>query len=266
MQILWIQLDKLNYTEFFANISRLEKRKIIFTPNPEIILESLEDKTFKKDLKKADYLVPDGIGLYLAAQILEVKNIFIRILLLPLFISNLFFKRQALYRKYWDRICGSDLTRDLLYFAEEKSIKIFILDPYFPDDTAKCEAQETFSNQLKKIFPDLKFHFHIYKDKKEAINEVNTSWAKIFFSTLWMKKQERSVIEIMEKCPNIILWLWVWSSFDYFTGFQKRAPSFMSRLWFEWFYRIFTSPQKWRTLKRIYNAIFVFTWKVLKSR
>lgn len=265
MQILWIQLDKLNYTEFFANITKLEKRKIIFTPNPEIILESLDDKAFKKDLKKADYLVPDGIGLYLAAQLLEVKSVFSRILLLPVFIANLFFKRRWLYAKYGEKICGSDLTNDLICFAEEKNTKVMIVDPYRPHDIAKCKAQESFPTLLAEKFPALQFDFYIYKNPKEAINRVNTSGAKILFSTLGMKTQERSVIEIMEKCPNIMLGLWVWSSFDYFTGFQKRAPKIFRDLWLEWLYRICTGPQKLKRVKRLWNAIVVFTITVIKS-
>jgi exopolysaccharide biosynthesis WecB/TagA/CpsF family protein len=85
------------------------------------------------------------------------------------------------------------------------------------------------------------------------------------FSTLWMKSQEKSVIEIIEKCKNIKIWLWVWSSFDYFIGFQRRAPEIFRKLWIEWFYRIFTWPKKIVRLKRIYKAIFLFIFEVFKK-
>jgi UDP-N-acetyl-D-mannosaminuronic acid transferase (WecB/TagA/CpsF family) len=80
-----------------------------------------------------------------------------------------------------------------------------IIDPYRPDDIPKRKAQETFPTLLKEKFPGLQFDYYIYKNPKEAINRANTSGAKILFSTLGMKTQERSVIEIMEKCPNIML-------------------------------------------------------------
>jgi exopolysaccharide biosynthesis WecB/TagA/CpsF family protein len=78
-----------------------------------------------------------------------------------------------------------------------------------------------------------------------------------------MKRQEKSVVEIMEKCENIKIWLWVGSSFDYFIGFQKRAPKLWRTLWLEWLYRLLTWPRKLERLKRLWNAIFVFTFKVI---
>jgi exopolysaccharide biosynthesis WecB/TagA/CpsF family protein len=81
-----------------------------------------------------------------------------------------------------------------------------------------------------------------------------------------MKKQEQSVIEIMENCPNIKLWLGIWSSFDYFVWFQKRAPKIFSDMWLEWLYRIVTWPQKLKRIKRIYNAIIVFLIQVIKTK
>ena len=81
-----------------------------------------------------------------------------------------------------------------------------------------------------------------------------------------MKKQEESVIEVMENCKNIKLGLWVGSSFDYFIGFQKRAPKIWRSLWLEWFYRLLTWPRKLDRIKRLYRAIFLFIFEVFKSK
>jgi UDP-N-acetyl-D-mannosaminuronic acid transferase (WecB/TagA/CpsF family) len=37
----------------------LKKQNIVFTPNPEILLKTLEDKEFKDLVNKADYKTPD---------------------------------------------------------------------------------------------------------------------------------------------------------------------------------------------------------------
>jgi N-acetylglucosaminyldiphosphoundecaprenol N-acetyl-beta-D-mannosaminyltransferase len=81
-----------------------------------------------------------------------------------------------------------------------------------------------------------------------------------------MKEQEKSVIEVMEKCKNIKIWLGVGSSFDYIINFQKRAPKFWRVLGLEWFYRLLTWPKKLNRLKRLYNAIFVFIFEVIKGK
>lgn len=286
MEIFGIELNKLKYDIFLKNIktdliSKSKKQNIIFTPNPEILLNTLEDEDFKKILKKASYLTIDWIGLYIAFQIntSSLMSIFKKtpgnlnkfllflwnIILLPYFFFNLFFRRRFLYKKYWERICGSDLTNDLVDFSEKENIKITILDPYYPKDFKKVESQRNFRTNLIKKFPKLNFDFFIYnpEKKEEIVKEILESDSKILFSTLWMKAQEKSVIEILKQCPNIKLWLAIGSSFDYFIGFQKRAPKIFRIIWIEWLYRIFTWPQKLKRIKRLYRAIFVFISKAL---
>ncbi len=274
MKIFWININKLNFNDLLNKIksdliSDNSSQNIVFTPNPEILLKTLKDEEFKELLEKATYLTADWIGLYIAFQI--NNNTYwtlINTLLLPYYIFNLFFRRKYLYEKYWDRICWSDLTENLVIFSEAKKIKITILDPYYPKDIAKVESQKYFKENLLKKFPKLDFDFFIYNlDKKEEIiKQIYESESKILFSTLWMKTQEKSVIEIIDKCPNIKLWLGIGSSFDYFTWFQKRAPKFFRTIWVEWLYRIVTWPQKIKRIKRLYNAIFVFIYQVLKNK
>ncbi len=269
MKIFWIQLSTQKYSEIFTDITAFNTQNIVFTPNPEILLKTKTDPEFKELLDKATYLTSDGIGLYIAYQINDSQhNAFIEGLLLPYYFFNLFFRRKYLYNKYWERICGSDLTGDLVSFAENNNVKVAIIDPYFPQDVAKCKAQETFREDLLKKFPKLDFDFFVYKpeEKDTIIEHIKNSDSKILFSTLWMKKQEQSVVEIMDKCYNVKLWLWIGSSFDYFTGFQKRAPKIWRNLWLEWLYRLVTWPQKIVRLKRLWAAIVVFLWEVLKNK
>jgi exopolysaccharide biosynthesis WecB/TagA/CpsF family protein len=199
---------------------------------------------------------------------LEEKSWVLRALKTPFYFFNLFFNKQKLYEKYGDRICWSDITKDLLYYCETQQISITIVDLYIPTDLNKVASQEIFTEKLSKTFPELKFDYIIYNPEKkpEILEQIKNSNSKVLFSTLWMKRQEQSVIEIMEYCDNIKLGLWIGSSFDYFTGFQKRSPQIFSTLWIEWFYRIFTWPQKIKRLKRVYNAIFVFLYRVLKQK
>ena len=268
MQIFWINLNKLKYDFFLKQLIKLEKQTIVFTPNPEILLKSKNDLKFKWLLKKADYLTPDGIGLYIAFQILDNNfPTIINIFLLPYYFFNLFFRRKYLYKKYWDRICWSDLTKDLVLLSEKKQIKITIIDLYNPNDLKKVKSQTLFPKLIKQNFPNLHFDYYIYNpDKKEnIIKQISESNSQILFSTLWMKYQEKSIIEILAKAKNIKLWLGIWSSFDYFIWFQKRAPKFFRSLWIEWLYRLINWPKKIDRLKRLYNAIFVFSYECLKK-
>lgn len=269
MKIFWIEIQNLKYKDLFTEITKFEKQNIVFTPNPEILLKIKSDEEFKNILQKANFLTSDGIWLYIAYQILDNKFWkFINFLLLPYFFFNLFFRRKYLYEKYWDRICGSDLTKDLLNLSEKNNVKITIIDLYNPLDEKKVASQNIFEEKLKKKFPNLSFDYIIFnpEEKEKILEKIKSSQSKIVFSTLWMKKQEESVIEVMENCKNIKLGLWVGSSFDYFIGFQKRAPKIWRSLWLEWFYRLLTWPRKLDRIKRLYRAIFLFIFEVFKSK
>lgn len=269
MQIFWISLSNINKKNLIDDLFYSSKQNIVFTPNPEILLGTLTDSSFKKSLESADYLTSDGIWLYIAYQINDNSyGKIINTLLLPYYFFNLFFRRSFLYKKYWERICGSDLTFDILEKAIQKNVVITIIDLYNPTDIAKVTSQKLFSQKLSQRFPALHFSYIIYnpEKKEEIISQIQKSDSSILFSTLWMKKQEASVVEIMQHCKNIKIWLGIGSSFDYFTWFQKRAPKIWRSLWIEWLYRIITWPSKLIRLKRLYNAIFVFIFQVIKHK
>ena len=184
---------------------------------------------------------------------------------LPVYFFNILFRKQYLYDTYWDRICGSDITDDLVNFCEQKGIHIAILEPYFPQDEAKCEAQKNFNKNLAQAFPYLRFDMYVYtpEKQKKIFKQIAETDAKVVFSTQGMMTQEFTIAEAIKACPNLKLGLAVGSSFDYFTGFQKRAPHMCRAMGMEWLYRIFTSPGKLKRCKRIYKAVIVFPLKVL---
>lgn len=269
MKIFWLEIPNLKYKDLFEKITKLEKQTVVFTPNPEILLKTKTDLEFENILKKADFLTSDGIWLYIAYQINE-NNFwkFVNFLLIPYFFFNLFFRRKYLYKKFWERICGSDLTKDLLVFAEKNDIKIVILDLYNPFDAKKVASQNIFEKKLQEKFSKLSFDYIVFNPEKKAeiFEKINKSEAKIVFSTLWMKKQEENILEVMEKCLNLKLGLWVGSSFDYFVWFQKRAPKFWRSLGLEWLYRLITWPRKIERIKRLHRAIVLFVFEVLKEK
>lgn len=198
----------------------LQVQNIIFTPNAEILLKAHNDTRFYNLLQHATYLTIDGIGVFIGLQMIphpkeneSVFGFFFRgmanILLLPYFFFNLFFRRAMLVKKYGERICGSDITKDILKMSEERNIEVVVLDLYSPDYPEKMECQKHFREKVLKAYPNLRFQYHIYAPDKETeiLQEIKNSEAKILFSTLGMYKQEESVIHIMKHAPNIRLGL-----------------------------------------------------------
>ena len=123
MKFLSFDIYHGRYAEFLETIKTPEKKTLVFTPNPEILLRASKDREFLDILKKADYLTPDANGLYTASLIQEGSG----------YISALFqtFVRQRRLReKYGERISGSTLTHDLIEYATREKKKILMIDNY----------------------------------------------------------------------------------------------------------------------------------------
>ena len=271
MKIFELDIPKLESREFLEEItdfitsSHIEKWRSIFTPNPEICLATLKDAEFLEVLQNSDYQTSDGIGLYLGYQI-SANNYskIINIFLFPYYLSNVIFRKKYLYTQFGDRICGSDLTKEVLDIAEKEKLSIAILDMPAWDEW-KQKSQDVLIGILKEKYPNIHTDLYIYTEntQQDIFNKISKSNATVLFSTLGMKQQELSVRESLGSCPNIKLGLGIGSSFDYFTGFQKRAPKLWRDIGLEWLYRIFTSPNKLNRLRRIYSAVIIFPLKVL---
>lgn len=107
MNFLSLDIYAGTYRDFLEKIRNPEKKTLVFTPNPEILLRASEDESFLDMLKEADYLTPDGVGLYVASLIREGSS-YLRAC------RESVFSRKNLEEKYGERIRGSDLTRDLI--------------------------------------------------------------------------------------------------------------------------------------------------------
>jgi len=96
---------------------------------------------------------------------------------------------------------------DLVTWAEKSGTRITVIDLHSPGDERKQASQKTFKKKVKQKFPKLKLDYYVYDEskKEKIIEKIQASDSKILFSTLGMKKQEQSVIEIMKEANNIKL-------------------------------------------------------------
>jgi len=75
--------------------------KMVFTPNPEIVMIARDNESYRKVINSGDLVVPDGIGL----------------------IHGTFFKKCKI--KY--RVPGFDLLTNVLYEIKDRNYKIYLL-------------------------------------------------------------------------------------------------------------------------------------------
>jgi N-acetylglucosaminyldiphosphoundecaprenol N-acetyl-beta-D-mannosaminyltransferase len=238
VNILGINLSALNQVATLKKVQEFlndGRQHYLVTPNPEIILQAHQDEELFYILNQADLTLADGFGIKLAG-IITGHNI--------------------------PRLTGADLTLDLLELAREKKLKVAVLnwEEGLSKNTEITEA-------LAKKYPGLEILALDYtRDRapsRELLEKINAFQSTLFFNTFGAPAQEKFIYHNLEKMPSVKIAIGVGGAFDFITGKTRRAPKIMRQIGLEWLWRLIRQPQR---VKRIYNAIFVFSWVLLRSK
>ena len=251
INILGINISTLNKKNVLEKIEQFlndGKQHQIVTPNPEFILNARKDEEFFYILNNADLSIPDGIGLKFASWAMG-KNL--------------------------HKFTGADLIKDILRIAEEKNLKIAIINW-----SGGLSKREDIEKILKEKYPKLKF---IIKDIEKTelssvypeLSSVNDFKPDILFCTLGAPYQEKWIYHVLTPSPSpnqervaekklssVKIAIGVGGAFDFLTNKIKRAPKLMRALALEWLWRLILEP-KYR-FRRIYNAIIIFPLTFIK--
>ena len=98
---------------------------------------------------------------------------------------------------------------------------------------------------------------------EKIIQEIAASNSDILFIAYSPPKQEKWIVENLGKMPLIKLAMGVGGAFDFIAGQIPRAPKILRIIGLEWLWRLIQEP---RRVKRIFKAVVVFPWLVIKSR
>lgn len=197
MRFLSLSLYQGTYKVFFSEITKRKYPTLVFTPNPEILLHASRDTDFHDVLSRADFLVPDGTGLYLASYMQDGYAYIgagIRV----------FFQKKSTRKRYGDLIKGSDLTRDLVHFAQKHDKKILIVDSYRiskpknPFEVRKKYIQSHMLELLQKKYPHLSLtlFFDTEMSPDALAHYIEIHKIDYVFACTGMKSQEILLLEI----------------------------------------------------------------------
>lgn len=216
----------------------------IFTPNPEQIVSAKHDRIFADALAKADYLLPDGIGLVMASKILK------------------FFGKTD--QKIKERLPGVELVEHLLFLAKQKNLKTLIIGGR--DYMGSFEG-ETFEDKksLKKMGENL-YWTEGYQEKAEILpieEEALTGIIEqlkpdLVFVALGAPDQEEWIINHLQLLEGnrVKIAMAVGGSFDFLFAKVKRAPFLMQKMGLEWFWRLMKQP--WRRHRQLRLIEFIY--------
>ncbi|WP_085991050.1 WecB/TagA/CpsF family glycosyltransferase [Oceanobacillus senegalensis] len=209
-----------------------EEKSFIVTANPEMVMRSKEDASFKEIMRTADFTVPDGAGVVIASKFVKDPIV--------------------------ERIPGFELMLDLLEHAEREGLSCYFIG-------AKEDVIGKTIQEVKRRHSKLKIagyhHGYFSLQDEEVLQNVVDAQPDLIFVALGSPRQEMWISQNIDSFTKG-LFIGVGGSFDVLAGEVKRAPHTWIKYNLEWLYRILKQPFR---LKRFWKSIKfmlrMFIWK-----
>lgn len=243
VSILGVKINKVSIDEARSKVLSFlssSGQKMLFTPNPEMLVKAASDPYFFKVLNSGDLNLPDGRGLQMVT--------FNKLKVIP----------------------GSDFILEICALAQAQNASVYLLGSGSEEVMVKAKQK------LLAQFPNLKI---VGCDKGEIITEnfdgtiacqnnnlmvqkINIALPQILLVAFGMGKQEKWIYENLSQIPSVKIAMGVGGSFDFLADKITRAPKLFRALWLEWLWRLFKEPKRF---VRIYNATIKFLYLVIKA-
>ncbi len=193
----------------------------IYTPNPEIVMLAKGNKEFLEVIKKADLVVPDGIGVVIASKLQKGER-------LP------------------ERVAGYDLVQNTMKRAVKEGYKYYFFG-------SKPGVAEEAAKRMRETYPGIQIvgtrdGYFKKEDEPSIIEDINASGANILLVALGAPKQEMWIERNRHLLPNVRVAIGVGGSLDGMAGIVKRAPIAFQKLGLEWFYRLLQQPTRFKRM------------------
>lgn len=188
----------------------------IFAVNPEKNFSVPKDPHLYEIFKNADLLIPDGIGIVLAAKLLHGATL--------------------------SRVPGVEFMADICNLAVEEKRSVFI---YGSKEAVNQDAVQ----RLKSKHPGLNVAgrsngYVSEAEMPDLISRINDSGADILFLALGSPRQEKWFATHASELTHVRVCQGIGGSLDTIAGTVKRAPVFWQRLSLEWLYRLLKEPNR----------------------
>jgi N-acetylglucosaminyldiphosphoundecaprenol N-acetyl-beta-D-mannosaminyltransferase len=217
----------LGYPVFTGEFSEmlLAENRVINTINPHSYVVAKNDKLFSNSLKCSDILLPDGIGIVMAINILFKKRI--------------------------KTLTGPDAMNFMLNYAQDSGCRVFFLGSTdFVLNLIEGKCAELYPNiKIDSYSPPFIDEFSV-EDNNLMIERVNKFNSDILFVGMTAPKQEKWVYT-NHKLINARKVLAVGAAFDWFCGVQKIPSKVWVNMGLGWFVRFLGEP------KRMFRRVFI---------
>lgn len=210
-----------------------EGKSILFTPNPEMVMEAQKDEEFMTVLNGSTINVPDGIGIVYGSR----------------FTSN----------PIAERVAGYDLVQSIFDRIKTSRKTVYFFGGAPGVAQAAKEAMEKKYRGLNIV--GVADGYFDEEKEKQIIDEINELRPDLLLVGIGFPKQEKWIYNNIERL-NVKMAVGVGGSFDVMSGNVKRAPKIFINLGLEWFHRLITQPTRYKRMLQLP----VFMVEVIKDK
>ncbi|MGR3315040.1 WecB/TagA/CpsF family glycosyltransferase [Roseovarius indicus] len=203
-------------------------RRTVFFLNAHCANIRASNASYAAALARADYVLPDGIGVELAARM------------------------QG--RRLAANLNGTDLTPRLLRLAARWGMSVFLIGG--TPGTADAAAQRLCLDIPGLRIAGTRDGFAGAARPEEAIDEINASGADIVLVAMGVPQQELWIDEHRHLIDAPLV-LGVGALFDFLAGNVRRAPGWVRRRRMEWAWRLAMEPRRLAKRYLVGNATFL---------
>ncbi|HZV10314.1 MAG TPA: WecB/TagA/CpsF family glycosyltransferase, partial [Novosphingobium sp.] len=196
--------------------------------NAHCVNVAAHDAAYREALGAADFLLPDGSGLAIAARMAGLE--------------------------LGENLNGTDLFPDLCRHAAAAGLSIYLLGgkPGIATAAAKTMLQR---------YPDLviagtRHGYWTDEEEPALIEEINDSGAALVFVGLGVPRQEKWIARVRPELRARIV-LGVGGLFDYYSGAVARAPKLFRATGMEWGWRLMQEPKRLFRRYILGNPVFL---------
>lgn len=260
-----VQKEALEEIRLFLSSSKGHQ---VVTLNSEMLVRAESDEEFRRVVKEADLVVPDGMGVLAAASYLRKKTgkllpDLAQLLLMPL---RELFAPRTITDVLPEKISGIDLIHATCGSDFAAGRKLYLLG-----------AEEGIANRageaLKERYPGIIIAGAEEGmrrdlptddiDGEKLLARIGAASPDILFVALGSPKQEKWIHENLPRIPSVRVAMGVGGSFDVISGKIRRAPRVFQERGMEWLWRFIREPQRFR---RIYSATFGLAWLIFREK
>lgn len=228
IDVFGVGVDSLTKTEavdMAFTLMNEHRAAYIVTPNPEIVMATWDDQELKTAVNNADMVLPDGIGVVKAAQLMGT----------PL----------------KEKLPGIDIATAVIerMARENKSVYLF---------GAKPGVAEKAGEELKMRFDGLNVcgtHDGYFQNDAPIVADINEKRPDFLLVCLGSPKQEKWMAKNAPML-NVGIMAGLGGTLDVFAGTVKRAPVLWQRMGLEWLYRCIKEPWRFKRISKLPRFLF----------